>query len=210
MARFEDMLPDARAGLPGAADFTILNALRRSAAELCRQSEVWQQQLDAFAVQAGVSQYDLSPPSGARVARIIWLKYDGTKIYPLAERGLQGKDDGAIGPPTNYSQSTSAQTLTLYPTPGTTDTKLIEIYATLVPLPNATTLPDDLAIEYRPGIVAGAKAELMAVSPSMPYHNPQEAAIQGAISDGWITRAKRRNASGALGIPLRADPRRLV
>lgn len=210
MARFEDMLPDARPGLPGAADFTILNALRRSAVELCRQSEVWQQQLDAFNAQPNVVQYDLDPPSGARVARIIWLKYAGTKIDPLTERELDGKDDGAVGPPTNYSQSTSAQTLTLYPTPGATDNLLIEIYATLVPLPTATSLPDDLALEYRPGIVAGAKAELMAVSPGMPYHNPQEAGLQGAIGDGWILRAKRRNASGAQGIPLRAAPRRFV
>lgn len=209
MARFEDMLPDARAGLPGAADFTILNALRRAAAEVCRQSEVWKAALDPFNTQPGVTQYDLDAPSGARVARIRWLKYNGVRIEPMDEGDLLGLDP-ATGAPYRFAQSISAQTVTLFPTPTSIDTGLVEIYATLVPLPNASTIPDDFAIAFRPGIVAMAKAELMAVSPTMPYHNPAEAQVQAAIGNEWIAAAKRREANGAMGVPLRAEPRRFV
>ena len=207
MARFDDFLPDARAGLPSAPDILILNALRRSAIELCRQSEVWQQTLPAFPLVPGQQQYALQAPTGSRVQRVLWAKYNGVEIgVAQRERDLLVQDS-TTGPPQSFSISTSAQTLSVWPTPGTTDNLQMQLYVTLVPLPTALTLPDDLAIEYRPGIVAGAKAELMTVSPGMPYHNPPEGATQGRIAYEWIVRAKRRNHNG--GIPLRITPVRM-
>jgi hypothetical protein len=208
VARFEDMLPNARAGLPAAPDIVILGALRRAAAELCRQSHVWQEQLDDQAAQPGTSVYDIDAPSGARVERIVWLKYNGRLLECVErERELLARSP-SIGPPRIWAQSTSAQTFAVWPTPGEGDTGPLTAYVTLVPLENASSLPDDIAAEYRPGLIALAKAELMA-KPGMPYYNPTESLRQDAIGQDWIVRAKRKQVSGA-HVLLRVQPRPFV
>ena len=208
MARFEDMLTDTRAGLPAAPDILILGALRRAAAELCRQSHVWQERLDDQPVISGIDEYDSGAPSGARVERIVWVKYNGRLLddQQLRERELLAQT-ASVGAPRAYSVSTSAQRFNVWPTPGVADTGVLSVYATLVPLPTASSLPDDIAAEYRPGIVALAKADMMVLSPGMPWHNPQEAAIQKDIGDGWIVRAKRKQFGGA-HTQLRVAPQR--
>ncbi len=206
MARFEDMLPDARAGLPAAPDPVILGALRRAAAALCRESHVWQEVLDDQPAVPGQSEYDIGAPSGARVERAVWVKYKGALLdFHVRDRELLAQS-AVPGVPRAYSTSTAAQVLHLWPTPAVGETGPIAVYATLVPLPSATTLPDDIAIAYRPGLIALAKADLMALSPGMPWHNLKEAAVQSEIGHEWIVRAKRNQHSGG-HVPLRAAPR---
>jgi hypothetical protein len=205
MARLEDMLPGARAGLPAAPDIVILGALRRAAAELCRQSHVWQEQLDDQPAVAGTSIYDCGAPSGARVERIVWVKYDGFPLSCVARERELLERPAATGAPRMWAQSTSAQTFALWPTPGAGDTGALSMYVTLVPLESASSLPDDIANEYRPGLIALAKAELMA-KPDMPYYNPPESIRQDAIGQDWIARAKRKQVGGA-HVQLRVMPR---
>lgn len=208
MARFEDMLPDARAGLPAAPDVVILGALRRAASELCRQSHVWQELLDDQPAVAGTSSYDCGAPSGARVERIVWVKYNGVLLdFVERERELLARP-ASTGAPRAWAASTSAQTFSVWPTPGADDTGALSAYVTLVPLESATSIPDDLAAEYRRGFIALAKADLMS-KPDMPYYNPVEAGRHEAIGYDWVVRAKRKQVGGG-HVPLRVQARPFV
>lgn len=206
--RFEDMLDNCRAGLPGAADFTILGALRRAAAELTRQSEVWQQTLDPIIVRSGKITYDYGAPSGSRVQRISFAKLDGVEIdCTLREQDTGGMNYSATGKPRALIPSMSAQTFDVFPTPdATADGGVLSIKAVLVSLDTALTFPDDLGQEYKPGIVAGAKFELMSQHKGMPYYDPKGAVEQEEVAYAWIVRAKRRNLSGGTQTRVRPQP----
>lgn len=209
MARLDTLLGETRAGIPGAPDPVLLRALRNGAEELCRQSQCWQEQLDPIQMQAGVFEYDLSPPAGTRVERIVWAKYNGRLMdWNVRDRDLMAQT-ASTGAPRAISLSPSTATFHVHPTPRENDTANVDVYAVLVPLPNATSVADHIINKYRRGIIAIAKAQLMALSPGMPYHNPQMAAVQADIGNEWIVRAKREQHSGG-HVPMRVAPRPFV
>lgn len=201
------MLAETRAGIPAAPDLVLLRELRNGAEELCRQSHCWQEVLDPIGMQGGVFEYDLGAPSGSRVERILWAKYNGRIIDSNARDREVLKQLASDGAPRAISLSPSTPTFHVYPTPRASDTENVEIMAVLVPLPNATSIADHIIDKYRRGIIAIAKARLMGLAPGMPWHNPQMAAVQAAVGDEWVLRAKREQHSGGHTL-LRVAPRR--
>jgi hypothetical protein len=204
MARFEDLLSDTRAGLPGAPDFIILKALRAGAEELCRESHCWRQLLDPMSTAVDGAELELEVPDGARVEKVLYAKCDGTVMQQGRARevlSLTGSGSWCYA----FALDPLRPVLHLRPVPDRV--RSIEVMAVLVPLHDAASLPDELVSKYRRGIVALAKAHVMALSPGMPYHNLQEAAIQSGLGQEWITRAKREQHSGG-HVLLRVAPRR--
>ncbi len=206
MARFEDLLPDARAGLTHAPDRLILRALRRGAMELCRQSHVWREALDPIAAVIGTHTYEFGQPTGSRVERAMVLKFNGVMLQQARPQDLIALD-AATGTPRCFALMPGQQEFRVHPTPDTAGE--FEAFVALSPKADAQTLPDDLMREYAVGIIALAKAWLMAMSPGMPYHNLQEAAVQAAIGDEWVVRAKREQHGGGHA-PLKVKIPRFV
>lgn len=206
MARFDELLPDARSGLTHVPDNILLRALRRGAMELCRQSHVWRESLDPIAAESGTHTYELSPPGGTRVERIVVLKFDGKALQQERPQDLIARDEASMQP-CRFALMPVSQEFRVHPTPGATAAgKSFEVFAALSPLSNATTLPDDLLREYALGIISLAKVWLMGTSPGMPWHDLREAAVQEAIGAEWVLRAKRDQHGGGhtpLSVKLR-------
>lgn len=196
MARFDDLLPDARSGLTQVPDAILLRALRRGAMELCRQSHIWRESLDAIAAEDGVHTYELGAPSGTRVERIVVMTFNGRAMQQARPQDLVALDS-ASGTPRCFAQMPVTQEFRLHPTPDASAAgKSIEAFVALSPLANATTIPDDLLREYALGIISLGKAWLMGTSPGMPWHDLRQAAVQQAIGDEWVLRAKRDQHGG--------------
>ncbi|MBK8583233.1 MAG: hypothetical protein IPL86_15880 [Flavobacteriales bacterium] len=193
MARLDDLLAESRGALPQAPDFVILRGLRRAAQKLCVESHVWRESLDSLPTEIGVSTYDYGAPSGARVERVMTLKYNGQVLQQCRIQDLQALNS-AVGTPRSFAAMPATQEFQIYPTPVAVAT--MTLFVVLTPTPDATTLPDDLVRDYGAGIIALAKAALMTDSPAMPWHNLTEASVQAQIGNECIVRAKRSQHGG--------------
>ena len=196
-----------RAGLTQAPDPVILRALRRASGELCRQSHVWREELETFALVSGEKLYELEAPSGARVERIMVLKVDGRLLAQARPQDIFELRE-TPGTPRCFGFSATTQEVVFSPVPDTNGLA-VQVYAALVPMPDSDELPDDVLAEYGPGLIALAKAHLMLTSVGMPYYDPRAAAVHAAIGEEWIVRAKRDQHGGG-HTPLRARPRPFV
>lgn len=204
MARLDTLLTDTRPGMGAAPDAVIMKALRRASMEFFRQSQVWQEQLDDQQTQAGVDVYDLDPPSGSRVERVLWVKYDGRLLkYQARERELTAQT-ASSSDPRAWATPNSEQVLRVWPAPDKVGT--LSVFVVLVPTRDVNDIPDALLDEYQPGLIALAKADMMGNTPGMPYHDPAEASVQYNFGKDWIVRAKRKQMSGGWA-PLRVQPR---
>jgi hypothetical protein len=196
MATFDDLLPEARIGLSEAPDFSIVAALRRSAARFCRHSHLWRDDLDPFPLVAGQDAYSLDPPSGAVVERLLTVKIDGTPLREIARlqdiKALRKQS----GTPVAAALTVAGDELLLWGTPtAALAGKLVDVFAVLAPTINARTLPDFLIDEWHDAIVAGAHAEMYG-NKSMPWYDEAKAQERGFRFGEEAARAKREQHSG--------------
>jgi hypothetical protein len=71
MALYESLLPEIIPMVPGCPDTLIENNIRAAVIELCEKAAVLQAELDPITTVAGVYEYDLEPPSGTVVHKIM-------------------------------------------------------------------------------------------------------------------------------------------
>lgn len=210
MASFEVMYPDVRAAAAQAPDRLILRALRHAATELCFASHVWREALDPIPAESGVAVYDYGAPTGSRVEKVLSLKFKGRVIdYNARPREVAMLDSTVSGPPLSWANNPITQQFTVWPTPGVDDVGDFEAFVVLVPTDTATSLPDGIIQAYRQGIIAYAKAELLALAPSMPWYDPNNATMQRQLGDEVTARAKRDQLSGG-HVQMRVQPRRFT
>lgn len=203
--RFDDLLDDTRPGLSQAPDAVILAALRRAAMKFFRDSMAWMDRVDDMQTQAGVSVYDLEPPSDSRIERLLWVKYNGVQLSGQARERDLGAMSSTDAAPRWWALV--GDKIEVWPTPKEQGT--LSAYAALVPTRTARSIPDSIGEDYRDGIIALARADMMGNKPGMPYHSPQEASIQYKFGLEAIARAKRKQVSGNW-TQMRVQPRPLA
>lgn len=208
MALFTVLLTEARPGLTGAPDVSILSALRRAAAHFCRQTGIWSDVLSPIKLRAGVYVYDFDAPLGGNVENILSLKINGVAIT----NHMRFQDmhaltrDAAGGLPTAFSITSDGGSLAVWPTPRTEDAGLVvDVLASLSPARTSPELPDFMTNEWHDAIVAGAKADLMLI-PEMPWSNPGAAMNCRAYFEEQVSRARKEAYSGHHA-PLRVRQR---
>jgi hypothetical protein len=207
MAKYDDFVTLARPGLLQVPDRVIDNALRRSAREFFRQTQCWREVLDPVRAQGGVNEYDLGPPDGAYVEKILWMKYGDSAVAIERPVDLTAAN-AAVGPVTHATLNPVAQTFITWPTPRDVDTNNFTFQCVLIPTRKSTTIPDQLADEWEVAIVTGAQRELFA-TPGMPWLNAAKAMEAGSVFDAFVSAAKRKQMSGG-HTQLRVQPRRFV
>lgn len=204
MARFDDFLTLARPGLIQAPDRVIVNALRRSAREFFRRSQIWRETLDPVKAKPGTNVYDLSPPDGSYVEKILWMRYNDAPVQLERQVDID-QTVPSSGAPSYACLNSTEQTFTTWPTPGTNDTDSLTFGCVLVPTRAATTIPDQLADEWELAFVAGAQAELLA-TPGMPFLNVAAALDRRQAFESYLSDARRKQMSGG-HVLLRVQPR---
>jgi hypothetical protein len=86
---YESLLPDIIPMVPGCSDTLIENNVRASVIELCEKAAVYQAELDPVTTVANVFEYDLEPPAGSVVHKILWVTHKGREIEPITTQLLE-------------------------------------------------------------------------------------------------------------------------
>lgn len=202
MASLADFYPYIEPDVPGCPLPTIDKALIRVAIDFCTRSKIWSEIDASLSTEAGVSNYALDIPSGARAVIIEAVSVGTSNLEMTSELQLFSKLPGwqsMTGAPKYAFMSKADDELVLAPTPiGAGDQIVMKVaYA---PTFSATSLPDVLARRHLDGIAAGAKGLLQAM-PNQPWSNPASAtfnqsvfasALSGAI--GYTTKEGGRSA----------------
>lgn len=206
-----DLVYDVRPDVAGAPDFTIRDALKKSAVEFFYESQCWMEQLDPIPLVAGTRSYDFSLPSDSLLLR---LYADGNVSgVKIGQRCLQvapewdlfdaRRDAAAVGEPRICAIVTSADTLLVWPTPGADDAgKSVSILAVLGLVRDADEIPDSLGLRWRAAIIENAKAKLMNTA-GKPWSNPAQGALEYRAYRGKIASARAEAHTGRYAGPQR-------
>ncbi len=145
MDRITDLLPYICNELPNCPEAVVLQHLRRSLSEFCRDTEAWQEELVAMALVADQTDYNLDTGWDANVHRIVWVKLNSS---------TNATD------PNNYTLSED-YTLVLANAPATADADGLEVKIVLMPTPDCEDLPEWFMDRYNDALQAVTKYRLM-------------------------------------------------
>lgn len=173
-------------------DITVEIAIRDAATEFCQRTHVWKELSDLVTTQVGESLYDLEPPSGAVVEKILGLQADGEPLEFTRVDHLPRQWTTSTGTPIRAVYETDDQ-IRLYPTPDEAgDYRAVFV---LTPSANSSGLPGRIFERYRETIAHGAKHRLM-MTPGKTWSNPSMASYHMSQFMRGVNDAKIRNDHG--------------
>lgn len=211
MAAYEAFLSRVLPEIPGCPEPVAVQAIKDAAIDFCVRSNVYQQDLDPLTLIANTSEYDLEPPGGYRVSRVMKVWRGETELTPAAPdmirvpdayRGTQG-----TAAPVFYFQKT-ASTISFLDVPKVTERSAVVIRAALCPTRDSTTIDDEVFELWAEEIAHGAKYRLMLV-PGKPYSNPQASAVEKALFDKGVNQATLQANRGYVRSSVRVKLRKI-
>jgi hypothetical protein len=209
----DEFLPYVLTDVPGCSDEVALSAIISAAIEFCERSMVLQTTHDPVNIVANRTDYDLEPPTGMVICKVMKAWYMGRKLEPCAPDDMD--DVSPYNPavassgssPTHYIQK-DPRTITVWRAPQSDGAKALTMRVALKPSRLAVSVDDVLFEDWADVIASGAKASLMII-PGKPFSAPQMGAInQGAFNSG-INRALTRGYKGYTRANLSVRMRRL-
>jgi hypothetical protein len=192
---YESLLPDIIPMVPGCSDTLIENNVRASVIELCEKAAVYQAELDPVTTVANVFEYDLEPPAGSVVHKVLWVTHKGREIEPittqlLEQRKPRWRETGYEGTP-EYYVKVSQSLLHLVPVPSETIASSTILRAQLKPSQSSQSSDDELMSDYRETIIYGALYRLLRL-PSKDWTDYAGAQVYGSLFNEGIVEAERR------------------
>jgi hypothetical protein len=203
MALYESLLPEIIPMVPGCPDTLIENNIRAATIELCEKAAVLQAELDPVTTVAGIFEYDLEPPTGTVVHKIMWVVYDGKDLEPIStnlleQRKPNWRDADNRGSP-EYYVKTGQSLFWMVPVPNVTQASSTILRAQLKPTQTSTAADDELISDYRDTIVNGALFRLLRL-PSKDWTDLAGAQVYGSLFAQGIVEADRRARHADSGI----------
>lgn len=177
--------------LPGCMEFLFDRELQWVIDDFCKQTWVWQEELDPVYVFSGVRHYDLVVPPGSQIVGIVRIKNQ-------AETEL-----------TEYVFDRIGEWIELASEPGSEDTYLVR--AALKPTRDSNAdYKDALLDDYSETITAGVKKRLM-LMPRQQWSNPEMASYYVQVYKRGLGAAKIDGHRLMCGKrDLRVQPQRFV
>lgn len=175
----DQFMPFMLVELPGCPDPLIRQALLRAAEEFCRRTSAWNEIQEPIQLVAGVRDYDLDVPPGARVCAVLSVHVGSQALAPANAATLQRRVPGWMTAeatePAFYNLVPDRDLLSVYPMPSEYASASMTVRAAYAPRFDAGSLPDFLGQRYLDAITGGAKAILM-LMPTKLWSNPALAA----------------------------------
>jgi hypothetical protein len=191
---YEALLPEILPMVPGCPDTLVESNIRSSVIEFCQRSNAYQAELDPVTTVANIFEYDLEPPSGTSVQKVLWVTHLGKDIEPITTTLLEQripKWREGNGVPEYFVQYTSS-TFLLVPIPTTTGVSSTILRAVLRPTYTSTACDDAVMNDYRDTIVNGALFRLLRM-PNKEWSDLQTAGVYGQLFTNGIEEAERRS-----------------
>lgn len=203
MASYEDFFSRVLIEVPGCPEITATQAIRDSCIEFCEKSLILTRDHDPVTVKANVVDYDLEPPSGYLVIKVMQAWLDHNKLEPLAPDVVRDAAvynrlftayQAAPSTPLRYLQK-DERTISVWPVPDQNFTNGLTMRVALKPTRLSSSVEDVLFEDYAEPIASGAVSRLMS-SVGKAYSSPQGASLHRALFVQGLNVARQRSSHG--------------
>lgn len=185
---WSDLFPRILPHVPGCPEPLVEDVVRQTAIAFCRETKVWEEQLENVYPVAGITKYALNLP-------------DETSVLSIAS-AVQGKtstDEGESLTPTLNVFNALTFDSSMSP-----DNGPIEVRAILKPSEDSSGMPDRIGYGYDTAIIHGAIASLV-VMPKKDWSAPELAGFHQGIYKSELTEARLERAMNGNEAPLRTS-----
>jgi len=213
MATLSDFYPYVLPEIPGCPEITADVALRASLIEFCEKTLIVQRDHDPITVIANKTDYDLEPPTGQLVTKIMRAWYRDQKLDPLVPDSVEAATVyNSLFANASVTKADPRQflhkderTITVYPFPKETVANALTLRVAYKPSRKATVFDDVLYEDYAEGIAHGAKYRLLGMA-NKPWTNGPAALTALTLFNAAVnvarSRATRGNSRGEVRIKL--------
>ena len=203
---YESLIPDIIPYVQGCPDVMIQNAIRSTAIDFCERTGAFQQELDPVTTVSGIYEYDLEPPSGYIVQKIMWVIHKGADLEPittalLEQRYRKWRDE--TGTPSVYVKVSQAL-FHLVPIPDSNQTSSTILRVQLKPTQTSVRCDSEVMNDYRDTIVNGAIFRLLRI-PSRDWTDYAAAGVYNTLYLEGVNNAERRARGGDEAIAKRVS-----
>lgn len=193
MVLWSAWLPDVLPHVAGCPNVIVEHELKRSAQQFFQASRAWQVTLDPVAVTADMEEVTISTgDSSIDLVRVEKAWYDGVPLDVASADSLDGEfgDDwqSHTGTPNSIVQI-EPSIVRLYPVPTADAVTGLKCRVSVKSSETATGVPDNMAVRFKDGIIAGAKARLM-LYPNAAWSNPEMAVVYAGAFDSMTSNAR--------------------
>lgn len=213
MASYEAFLSRVLIEVPGCADISAIQAIKDACIEFCEKSLVVTRDHDPITISAGVVDYDLEPPSGYLVIKVMKAWVENNEIHPLAPdvvrdasvyNRLFSSYQSSPSTPTRYLQK-EERSISVWPLPDKQYPNGLTLRVALKPTRASTSVEDVVFEDYAETIASGALSRLL-VSVGKAYTNVPAAAVHKGLFMQGINAARQRATHGHTRANLRVRP----
>lgn len=203
MAVYEDFLSRVLIEAPGCAEVSALLAIKDSCIEFCEKSLILVRDHEPVSLKAGEVDYDLEPPAGTLVIKVMKAWVENTPIDPMfpdivRDASVYNRAFASYQPAPSVPQrflQKDERTVSVWPVPDKNYPNGLTMRVALKPTRASTTVDDMLYEEYVEAIAAGALGRLL-MSSGKPYTNVQAAMAHKALSNQGLNVARQRAGHG--------------
>ena len=201
---YESLLPEVLPMVAGCSDTLAENAIRSAAIEFCERTSAYQLELEPITTISNIYEYDLEPPTGTTVHKILWVTHDGQDLEPLTttlleQRVPRWRTDNGL--PVYFVKPT-ASLIWLVPIPIAQLVNSTIIRVVLKPTHTSTMSDESIMDEYRDAIVNGALFRLLRI-PGKDWSDLQGAQLYSSLFESVVITAERRGRQADEGVARR-------
>jgi hypothetical protein len=216
MASYDDFLPWVMVEAPGCSEIMAVQTVRDAAIDFCVRSNFIQRDHDPISVVANTIDYDLDPPAGQLVVKVMKAWYKASELEPVAPDYVNdplfyNKKATGVTPskstPMVYTQK-DERTVSIFPYPLESASSALTLRVSLKPTRSSTTCEDSLLEDYAETIACGALARLLA-SPGKAYSAPQLVNVHQAKFMSGVNEARQRASRGQVRTNMQVKMRRI-
>ena len=192
--------------VPGCPDTLVESNIRAAVIELCEKAAVYQQELDPVTTVANIYEYDLEPPNGTVVHKIVWGLFEGKDLEPISsglleQRKPKWREATNAGVPEYFLKQGQAL-FWLVPVPNETKVSSVILHAQLKPTYTSTACETEVMSDHRDSIINGTLFRLLRL-PSKEWSDFQGAAVYSNLFFEGVSNAERRARQGDTGVARR-------
>lgn len=216
MATYDKFFPNILPEVPGAAEMVVENAVKNAVIEFCEKSLILQRDHDPVTLVQGIVDYDLEPPTGYLVVKVMKAWLENNQLDPLAPdfvreaavyNRLFSSYQDESGTPRSYLQK-DERSISVWSPPAQKYTNGLTMRVALKPTRDSSSVEDVVYEDYAEVIAAGALARLMR-SAGKPYTNVEMAGVNQQVFQQGINLARSRALHGLVRSNLSVKLRKI-
>ena len=203
---YEALLPEILPMVAGCPDTLIERNIRSAVIEFCEKTGIYQVELDPITTVGNIYEYDLEPPAGTSVHKIMSAVFNGKDLEPISsglieQRKPKWREQSNAGTPEYYIKQ-GKSFVWLVPVPSSTEVSSTAIRAQLKPTTTSTACDSEIMEEYRDTIINGALFRLLR-TPGQAWTDITGAQIYGSLFSEGVNSAERKARHADEGVVRR-------